>query len=62
MMGDDIMQKTIQAVPSIFYPESDGKPIAETEVHRDLMMDFIQILKHYYRDREDVCISGNMFM
>ncbi|MCG9127537.1 Uma2 family endonuclease [Candidatus Poribacteria bacterium] len=56
------MQKTIQAVPSIFYPESDGKPMAETEIHRDLMMDFIQMLKHYYRDREDVCISGNMFM
>lgn len=62
MMGDHIMQKTIQAVPSIFYPESDGKPMAETEIHRDLMMDFIQMLKHYYRDREDVCISGNMFM
>ncbi len=56
------MQKTIQAVPSIFYPESDGKPMAETEVHRDLMIDFIQMLKHHYRDREDVCISGNMFM
>ncbi|RKU28080.1 hypothetical protein C6497_10095 [Candidatus Poribacteria bacterium] len=57
-----MMQNTIQAVPSIFYPESDGKPMAETEVHRDLMIDFIQILKHYYKDREDVCISGNMFM
>lgn len=62
MMGDDMMQKKIQAVPSIFYPESDGKPMAETEVHRDLMIDFIQMLKHHYREREDVCISGNMFM
>ncbi|RKU31610.1 Uma2 family endonuclease [Candidatus Poribacteria bacterium] len=55
------MQNKIQSAPTIFYPESDGKPMAETEVHRDLMIDFIQILKDYFIN-EDVCVSGNMFM
>lgn len=55
------MQNKIQSAPTIFYPESDGTPMAETEVHRDLMIDFIQILKDYFIN-EDVCVSGNMFM
>ena len=42
------MQNKIQSAPTIFYPESDGKPMAETEIHRDLMIDFIQILKDYF--------------
>ena len=55
------MQNKIQSAPTIFYPESDGKPMAETEIHRDLMIDFIQILKDYFI-AEDVCVSGNMFI
>lgn len=55
------MQNNIQSAPTIFYPESDGKPMAETEIHRDLMIDFIQILKDYFINK-DVCVSGNMFM
>ncbi|MCG9129255.1 Uma2 family endonuclease [Candidatus Poribacteria bacterium] len=55
------MQNKIQSAPTIFYPESDGKPMAETEIHRDLMIDFIQTLQDYYIN-EDVCVSGNMFM
>ena len=56
------MQKKIQSAPTIFYPESDGKPMAETEAHRDLMIDFIQMLKYHFRKRNDVCVSGNMLM
>jgi hypothetical protein len=37
------MQKKIQSAPTIVYPESDGMPMAETDVHRDLMIDFILI-------------------
>ena len=56
------MQKKIQAAPTIVYPESDGEPMAETDVHRDLMTDSIQTLKHYYRNENDVYVSGNLFM
>ena len=62
MLGDGMMQKKIQAAPTIVYPESDGKPMAETDVHRDLMTDWIQMLRYHYRDKNDVYVSGNIFM
>ncbi len=57
-----MMQKKIQAAPTIVYPESDGKPMAETDVHRDLMTDWIQMLRYHYRNKNDVYVSGNIFM
>ena len=56
------MQDKIKAAPTVVYPESDGKPMAETEYHRDIMIDFIQMLKHYFRDVDDVHVSGNLLM
>lgn len=56
------MQEKINAAPTVIYPESDGKPMAETEYHRDLMIDFIQMLKHYFRDVNDAYVSGNLLM
>ena len=44
------------------YPESDGQPMAETEMHRDLMIDSILTLKARFQDLLAVCVSGNMFM
>ena len=45
-----------------YYPESDGQPMAETELHRDLMIDSILTLKARFQDIPDVCVSGNMLM
>ena len=56
------MQKKILSAPTIVYRESDGKPMAETERHRDLMIDFIQMLKYHYKDVHDVCVTGNLFL
>ena len=56
------MQNKIKAAPTVVYPESDGKPMAETEYHRDIMIDFIQMLKHYFRNVNDVHVSGNLLM
>ena len=50
------------AVAEIFYPESDGQPMAETDVHRDLMVDLIAMLREYFRDDPHVYISGNLFL
>ena len=44
------------------YPESDGQPMAETELHRDLMIDSILTLKARFQDVPAVCVSGNMLM
>ena len=56
------MQEKVRAAPTVVYPESDGKPMAETEYHRDIMNDFIQMLKHHFRDVNDVHVSGNLMM
>ena len=56
------MQEKVRAAPTVIYPESDGKPMAETEYHRDIMIDFIQMLKRYFRDVNDVHVSGNLLM
>src|SRR5512134_2386818 len=46
----------------IHYPESDGKPMAETDLHRDEMFDLIKALDRRYRDVPDVYVSGNLFL
>ena len=56
------MQKKIKAAPTIVYPESDGEPMAETDRHRDLMMDLIFMLKDHFEDVNDVYVSGNLLM
>ena len=49
-------------VRKIDYPTSDGKPMAETEIHRDDMMDLIQTLQDYFAEEPMVCVAGNMLM
>jgi Uma2 family endonuclease len=46
----------------IEYPETDGKPMAETDVHRDQMVYLIEALKAHYRDRDDVYVAGNLLL
>ena len=47
---------------AVYYPTSDGKPIAETDIHRDQMVDDIYGLKQFYRDNPNVYVSGNNFI
>ena len=49
------------AAEPVHYPESDGKPMAETDVHRDEMVYFIEALRQQYRDQE-VYVSGNLLL
>jgi len=44
------------------YPTSDGKPMAETDDHRDLMIDLIQTLKLHRRTARRFYISGNLLI
>ncbi|HZU38497.1 MAG TPA: Uma2 family endonuclease [Gemmataceae bacterium] len=43
------------------YPTSDGKPMAETDWHRELMTDLIRTLKAWYAKRR-VYVSGNLLL
>jgi len=63
-MADSISHQ-IHSLPTdreIEYPESDGKPMAETDVHRDLMIDFIQMLKAHFQSESDIYVSGNLLL
>ena len=44
------------------YPESDGKPMAETPIHMKAMNDAIMPLEEHYAERDDVYVGGNMMM
>ena len=46
----------------IEYPESDGKPMAETDIHRDVMLELIERLRARYAGRDDVYVSGNLLV
>src|SRR5438105_8265718 len=46
----------------IEYPTGDGEPMAETAIHRDLMIYAITALKTHFADRDDIWISGNDFV
>lgn len=47
---------------AVHYPESDGKPMAETDWHRDLMGSLISALQGRYRDEPLVYVSGNLLL
>jgi Uma2 family endonuclease len=44
------------------YPESDGEPMAETDVHIQLMIDLRLTLKTFFRAAPDVYIASNLFI
>jgi Uma2 family endonuclease len=46
----------------IDYPTTDGKPMAETDLHRDDMVDTIQTLQDFFADRPRVYVSGNLLL
>jgi Uma2 family endonuclease len=48
--------------PEIYYPESDGKPMAETDVHRSLIMALIEALEIHFQADPDVYVSGNILL
>lgn len=44
------------------YPESDGKPVAETDLHIDEIYRMRQIFRAYFAEIPDVYVSGNIMM
>ena len=48
-------------VSTVNYPESDGKPMGETDRHRDAMVRHIELLKYHYRGQK-VYVSGDLLV
>ncbi len=47
---------------AVEYPTSDGKPMAETDVHRDDMLDLIETLRVHFAADPWVYVSGNLLL
>ncbi len=54
------MSSVIQ-VSQVYYPESDGKPMGETDYHRKEIIRHIELLEDYYRGRK-VYVSGALLV
>lgn len=46
----------------IEYPDSDGLPMAESDFQREYLIYAVEALRGYFRDRDDVYVSGNLFI
>ncbi len=53
-------QTTKAAVP--IYPESDGKPMAETDIHAQCLIDLRTALDYHFREQSDIYVSGNLLV
>lgn len=51
----------ITAVDEVEYPESDGQPMGETDVHRDWMFRILELLRWRYRG-ERVYLASNLLV
>ena len=56
-----VVSQTRRPATSV-YPESDGKPMAETDTHREQMIYLIHALNDRYRDDPQVYVSGNLLI
>lgn len=48
-------------INEIDYPESDGKPMAESDLHRDLMFYLIHLLQRFFA-QQTAYVSGNLLI
>ena len=43
---------TVKEDSSVYYPESDGKPMGETELHQEWMIRILHWMRYRYRDQQ----------
>jgi Uma2 family endonuclease len=56
------VQLRFSEIEDDLYPTSDGKPMAETDLHRDQMFDMIETLKDRFAAVKDMYVSGNLLV
>ena len=47
---------------TIFYPETDGKPMAASDEHRQQLIWILQVLEAHFAEHPEVYISGDIMM
>lgn len=53
---------TVSSPPEIDYPTTDGRPMAETDHHRDLMVEAIETIKLAHGADPTFYVSGNLLV
>ena len=53
---------TFAAPKAVVYPTRDGRPMGETDKHRELMAYLIAALKVHFMGQQDIYVSGNNFI
>ncbi len=56
------MDTILTGLKPIYYPETDGKPMGETDVHIDALIYLREALRDHFRDAPQVYVAGNMFL
>lgn len=51
-----------QRTREVIYPTTDGKPMAETEIHIDELINAIQVLRDWFASEPNVYVNGNMLL
>ena len=57
-----ITPRPLPAPALIQYPETDGQPMAESDVHARYMIDVRVALEQHFAGQPDVYVSGNLFL
>jgi Uma2 family endonuclease len=52
----------VSALTQVDYPDGDGKPVAETPIHRDNLLELVYMLQRWFAGNDQVYVSGNMFL
>jgi Uma2 family endonuclease len=56
------MEHVTTTATQIHYPESDGKPMGETDVHIDALIYLREALRDYFRADLQMYVAGNMLL
>ena len=52
----------VQIPQRVYYPSSDGQPVAESDFQLHPLLYAVTTLRTYFQDRADVYVAGNMFI
>src|SRR5207244_3236625 len=53
---------SVPAPAGVYYPESDGRPMAETDAHARCIIDLRVTFEHHFAAQPDVYVSGNLLL
>ena len=59
---DERKISSVQTDTAIFYPETDGKPMAATDFHRRILIRTLHTLEAHFEQQPDVYVSGDLLM